>query len=323
MVSQGERLDLHRCDAVASSSSSPHSNSVSASLTSVTDAGALMLPEPYPEDSPVVLVPALQIAAESLAVEQSRAKKKELGVDIETVGLEPVPAMLTPRGSIVALEAVPAVATCNQVARMGSNESVRAGDSHDRNEQSGFRARAEAAEKEVRKLRMEVTQLEGQVRKLRSDAYFQRIQKNLHPRVVSDKGLEGDAAVGGRDEHEASLSKALAEERALNAETEALRLHAELQAARIQFTLLSEQTTSSAPPPEDCAKVDSVDYAIIPCLRYVCGCIYFYWVRIFMAVCCCCFCFRVGRPRENDCDLENPKEKTLDVSIKAFCADRA
>jgi hypothetical protein len=173
---------------------------------------------------------------------------------------------------------------------------------------------------------MEVKQLEGLVRKLRSDAYFQRIQKNVHaPHAANGKGQEADSVVLTQQEHdmraEASTSRALAEERAVNAEAEVLRLHTELQAARTQFVLLSEQLTSSAPPPEDSANVESVEYAVLPCLRYVCRCLCFFLMRFLMALCCCLR--RVRRPQEKDAELENPKDELADVRIRAFCADRA
>lgn len=312
---------IPRCGGVANSSISPSSTSGSASLTSVTDEGALMLPEPASsEESPVVLVPALQIASDSLAAEQSRAKKKDLGIDCEIVGVEPVPARLTPRGSIVALEPV-----ASSAGKISSTESVGVAGLQERADHGALRLRAESAEKEVRKLRMEVKQLEGQVRKLRSDAYFQRIQKNLYaPRVATDKGQEDDCLAGAHGEHDASvetsIARALAEERAVNAEAEVLRLHTELQAARTQFVLMSEQMTSSAPPPEDSTNVDSVEYALLPCLRYVCRCLCYSLMRYFMVL---CFCLRIRRRSRKNDDLETASDEMAGARIKTFCADRA
>jgi len=217
---------------------------------------------------------------------------------------------------------VPPGVACSPVARLDANASLRAGrEGGGGGDQSALLARAETAEKEVSNLRIEVRRLEGQVRKLRSDAYFQRIQKA--PRAADHEARDGDSVAGVHDEQdlyaEAAVSRAIAEERALNAETEMLRLHAELQAARTQFALLSEQTSSSTPP-ADYVKLDAIDYAVLPCLKYVCKCMYFLVVRVFIAA---CFCIRLGRPHGKGADLENPHDRIPDPPIKAFCADGA
>jgi hypothetical protein len=183
--------------------------------------------------------------------------------------------------------------------------------------------RAEAAEREVRKLRMDMKKLEGEVRKQRADAYFQRIQKNVQaPRAPSEIMQEKDAghAVAQESCNEALALRAAAEERAVRAEAEVLRLHTELQVSRVQFALIQEDhlTTTCTPPGENSANVEPVEYAVLPCLSYVCGCLLFFLMRFFMALCCCCR----FRPREIQAKSLDPKDQQPEVPIKSFCADK-
>lgn len=296
-----------------------------------------MLPTPAEvPKAPAAILPSLPLSAEALAAARSRAASNPLQ---DAMGVEPVPARLTPRGSLVALAAMPAEAQQDSsdsalempaqppprmaVATAGK---VALGQGNDSQQQHLLRVRAESAEQELRKLRMENKKLEGEVRKVRADAYFSRIGKNVQgPRGMGEKAQETDQLASAKDASEhAWTARLLAEERAVKAETEVLRLHTELQAARIQFTIMSEGATTTAPAPDKSSGLAAAmpDYAVFPCCRYVCGCLRFSAIRLFLA-CCCCLCCK--RSSIQHVKMKEPRSEMLEDGIKrGFCVvDRA
>lgn len=279
--------------ASSTSSSSPtstksDSKSDSASLAEVTDRGALMLPEP---DAPPQALPALPLAA---AIAKHRAVAPPV---LEALEGKPVPAMLTPRGSLVALgdapkQPVAGAAEVNISPVKGRQIGRQIG-----REPPSLHARAECAEQEVKKLRVEVRKWEAEVRKLRAEAYFNRVAKQAQaPRtadgLASGKELIAETRGCSDGSADAWTAKALAEERAVKAEAEVIRLHTELQASRIQFQILTETATTSAPPPDpECPfepeKLETPSYDVGTCMKYVCGCLRFYACRSFFCRCPC------------------------------------
>lgn len=224
----------------AETPSSSSGYSASESLASITERGALMLPEPVPAAAPVALVPVL--ALDDGAVAAERLRMSAAGVPEASSAaraVNAVPAKLTPRGSLVTLAAGRASPVTG-----GSTEPHPPSEKID----SGHAVllRAENAEQQLRQLRMENRALEGEVRKLRADAYFKRIGRS--GAAIRDASLDGpkESIPIGSDSADAWAARQLAEERAVKAEAEVLRLHTELQAARIQFALLNQTT---APPP--------------------------------------------------------------------------
>jgi hypothetical protein len=173
---------------------------------------------------------------------------------------------------------------------------------------------------------MENKKLEAEVRKLRADAYFQRLQgpRGTVGEKAEDCILKGSESAAS-DTSPDICARLLAEERAVQAETEVLRLHTELHAARIQFAIISDQnglSTTSAPPPEERVKTEDLpDYRAIPCFRYVCGCLRFFILRFFLALCCC---FRSRSPRDHSKMDDELKDDPREKSVKTFCVvDRA
>jgi len=272
--------------------------------------------------------------AESLAASRLRSKTEAEDVPVHG-NVEPVPARLTPRGSLVALAAVPAEASQEAAVRArppdapvvaAAKVALGAGN----NDQSAFRTRAEAAEQQVRKLRMENKKLEGEVRKLRADAYFQRIGKNLQgPRSAgADKPQDSELASGAPDTAAADAwaARLVAEERAVQAETEVLRLHTELQAARIQFAIISDKTgLTTAPPPESPKLipkgVELPEYDVQHCFRYVCGCLRAVILQFLLTF---CICFRSRSARKHCKMVDRRSDLPDEAPVKTFCVvDRA
>lgn len=175
---------------------------------------------------------------------------------------------------------------------------------------------------------MENKKLEAEVRKLRADAYFQRLQgpRGTVGEKAEDFILKGSEPVAASSDASTDIcARLLAEERAAKAETEVLRLHTELQAARIQFAILSDNnglSTTSAPPPEESATtVDLPDYRVLPCFRYVCGCLRFFIMKFLLVI---CFCFRSRSPRKHCKMVEESKDDPREKPVKTFCVvDRA
>lgn len=288
-----------------------------------------MLPEPsLPRASPAMLpeLPLRSADLDALPPERARARggQRARSPPIVAGGIEPVPANVTPRGSIVAISAVQAEAPQVLVHEdpVATDASVGGCTEVQTEVQNQLLSRAERAEQEVRKLRMENKKLEGEVRKLRADAYFQRIGKNLHPlRGIAAEKIKDDCERSPADPEvgDAFAARLLAEERAVQAETEVLRLHTELQAARIQFALISDQSTTSAPPPEALKGTEVDDYEVLTCLRHMCGCLRFFLVRIFLAI-FCCFHSRSTRLHKK---MESGHDEVQDVPVRTFIVDRA
>jgi hypothetical protein len=206
----------------------------------------------------------------------------------------------------------PLVETSGPLAKVSSGVS--------KDSESALRLRAADAEQQVRKLRMENKALEGEVRKLRADAYFRRIGKNLQGGrdAAPEKPRESEhAPVAQEAAADAWAAKLLAEERAVKAESEVLRLHTELHAARIQFALLadSSSTTKQAECREavESARPDAVHCGCVQrCLRFL--------LHFFITL-CVCFC---KRPPTRHIKLASGKSNTPEgIPVKSFCvADR-
>jgi len=301
-----------------------------------------MLPEPMqaPPRAPYPAIPpalALDLGPESLAAARLCSSKADANLPVVS-DVEPVPARLTPRGSLVALAAMPAEPVQVPGTRMTPQQSalqqaakVALGHSSGQDANNLLRIRAEAAEQQVRKAHMENKKMEGEIRKLRADAYFQRIGKNIQgPRnVIVEKALESEHAPLAADRsgapetfvNDAWAARLDAEERAVKAEAENLRLHTELQAARIQFAILTDNGVSvSAPPPESYEFVSASDYKIVPCCRYVCGCFRFFLVKCLLAFCVCCRRTQVKHRKM----VDGKKELAVETPVKTFCVvDRA
>lgn len=291
-----------------------------------------MLPAPEVPEPPPAKLPSLPFGAE-----EARSRSRSQAAD--AMDVEPVPAKVTPRGSLVALAAVPVEAQQDSSARavhmsaeppprmaVATAAKIALGESNDNQQQHLLRVRAESAEQELRKLRMENKKLEGEVRKGRADAYFSRIGKNVQgPRGIGDKAQETDQVSCAKDtSSDAWTAKVLAEERAVKAETEVLRLHTELQAARVQFTIMSEGVTTTAPTPDNSLglAVAMPDYAVLPCCRYVCGCLRFTAIRLFLAFCCCFCCRRSSTKHTQMKDTQGDMRE--DAVKREFCVvDRA
>lgn len=315
-------------------SSADSQDSDSASLASVTDQGALMLPEPaapksLPEPAaPPARLPALPLGAESLVAARLRNSKREADM-LDGGDVQAVPARLTPRGSLVALAEMPEEAAQVAVARVtppADNPVVAAARvalGEGQNNENPFRIRAEVAEQQARKLRMDNKKLEGEIRKLRADAYFQRIGKNVQgPRSAgAGKSQEGELPASDADTAADIAARLLAEERAVKAETELLHLHTELQAARIQFAILSDNNgVTTLPPPESSKGPELPEYKVLPCFRYICGCLRFFILQLFVAL---CICSRGGASRLHE-KIDEKNETPDNSPVKTFCvADRA
>lgn len=304
-------------------SSTDSANSDSASLASVTDRGALMLPEPAVPD-PNARMPALPLNAESLQAGFHNSRR-DLGLQEER-NIEAVPARLTPRGSLVALSPPPPEGAARAPAAEAPPPDVALRQSN--KDQNPLAIRAEAAEQQARKLQVENKKLEAEVRKLRADAYFQRIRKNEQvPRCVSMEKAEENQYASSVVETSADAwaARLVSEERAVQAETEVLRLHTELQAARIQFAIVADKTgTTSAPPPPVLDGVENKEFAnykVIPCLRYVFGCLRFFILQKPLAL-CRCFCCRSSKQHRKM--IEEGDESPQKPPVTTFCVvDRA
>jgi len=294
-----------------------------------------MLPEPaVPEPNP--RLPALPLGAEALAAARLRERRRDLEMQMGS-NVEPVPARLTPRGSLVALAGgsaedahtpvTPPPRVISQDAPVVSAAKVTVGQAND--DQNPFRSRAEAAEQQASKLRVDNKKLEAEVRKLRADAYFQRLRKSGQapgPRgEAMDREQEGQDGCSVQDIAADGLAGRLqAEERAVKAEAEVLRLHTELHAARIQFAILSEKgesLTTCPPPPRATVEDKEGDaYEVRACLRYVCGCVRFFifnWILSLYSCICC-------RPSRKHHKMVDGKEDEPQKSVKNFCVvDRA
>mmetsp|Transcript_78239 Transcript_78239/g.135722 ORF Transcript_78239/g.135722 Transcript_78239/m.135722 type:complete len:318 (-) Transcript_78239:244-1197(-) len=305
----------------STSSSSPVSTkSDSASLTEVTDRGALMLPEPDVSGAAPHALPALPIAA------AMTAKPKPVAPPVlEAMEGVAVPAKVTPRGSLVALGDAPKQPMAEAAAVNVSPVKGRQIGRQIGRDPPSLHARAECAEQEVKKLRVEVRKWEAEVRKLRAEAYFNRIAKQVQaPRSADgmNAGKELFAETRGcidASTADAWTAKALAEERAVKAEAEVLRLHTELQACRIQFALLTENTTTSAPPPDPESQMEASEpsYDAATCLQYMCGCLWFYlWRTVMLIFFCRCPC----RSRRA---MALKGEDSAATPVKAFSEDRA
>jgi len=297
-----------------------------------------MLPEPAEPEPIRAMLPRLPLggadslagaaaAAAASAEAWPRDHAKGIDQDLDSK-IQPVPARLTPRGSLVALEAHaedPPRPVPLQAQSVVSAAKVALGE--DKDAQNPLRIRAEAAEQQARKLRMENKKLEGEVRKLRADAYFQRIGKNVFhgPRsAASEKPPDSEKIVGSSEANmDVLAARLLAEERAVKAETEVLRLHTELQAARIQFAILSDGKPVSAPPPAEDTAGDAADfpqYGFRPCFRYVCGCLGFTALQLLLSLGVCCRRRSKSHSKMEDERSERPGE----TPIQTFCVvDRA
>jgi len=297
-----------------------------------------MLPEWAPQAAPPRL-PALHL--ESLVAARLRDSQKCLDRSDDSKNVQPIPARLTPRGSLIPLTAITADTPLSPETLRPQSGTGEAPETPERRcdhrvvppetplacaaktqlgkdgEQNSLLIRAQAAEQEVRKARMDNKKLEGDVRKLRADAYFQRIGKNLHGArgVTSQKTQEMGHSSSAQDESSADAwaARLLAEERAVKAESEVLRLQTELQAAMIQFSLISDHagtTTMSEPPPETISSEETPQFQMLPCCRDVCGCLRFY---LFPVLCV----FWPGRSSRQHSKMVDEKSETPD--IKGFC----
>jgi len=325
-------------DSLASVTDHGSPGSGSDSLASVTDHGALMLPEPDVPESNPAKVPALPLAAESLAARALQRSKEEAGLAMDAMDVEHVLARLTPRGSLIAVQgqAMSAAAPpLKQLALQTRGEpwpappkvalaSLKSINPHA--DSQHLQVRAETAEHEVRKLRMENNKLEGEVRKLRSDAYFARIGKNLkgpHSHVDKSQGID-ELSTANDPSADVQASRLQSEQRAVQAEGEVLRLHTELQAARIQFAIIADGASTTVPDfSPDVRQADELpESACVLCFKRVWHCFQRCLMRCLLVLCCICCCRK--SPQKERPMAEAKKGTIAEGAVNNFCiVDRA
>jgi len=325
--------------AAATPSSTGSLGSGSVSLASVTDHGALMLPEPEVPESNPAKVPALPLVAESLAARAIQRSKEEAGLAMDAMDVEPVLARLTPRGSLIAVQgqSMSEVAPpSKQLALQTRGEpwpappkialaSLKSINPHA--DSQHLQVRAETAEHEVRKLRMENNKLEGEVRKLRSEAYFARISKNLkgpHSHVDKSQGIDERTIPANDSSADVQASRLQSEQRAVQAEGEVLRLHTELQAARIQFAIIADGASTTVPDfSPDVRQADELpESTCVLCFKRVWHCFQRCLMRCLLVLCCICCCRK--SPQKERPMAEAKKGTIAEGAVNNFCiVDRA